>query len=301
MSHNHNHNHQISGNSLLFSIFLNILITAAQIIGGLISGSLALLSDAIHNLSDVISLIISYLANLLSNRKKQTLEQTFGYKRAEIIAAFINSGSLIIIAIFLAIEAIKNLFETHEIKSDIVIWLALLGILANGLSVVLIKKDASHNLNMKSAYLHLLTDMLTSVAVFIGGLLMKFYQIYWIDAVLTLVISTYLMIISWKILVDSLQILMLFAPKGLVIKDIEKEIISLKEVKNIHHVHVWQLNEYDCHFEAHIEFKKDVNLSEFDKVCEEIEKILKEKFNINHSNLQPEFFRNDEKKFIIQD
>ena len=198
MSHNHNHNHQISGNSLLFSIFLNILITAAQIVGGLISGSLALLSDAIHNLSDVISLIISYLANLLSNRKKQTLEQTFGYKRAEIIAAFINSGTLIIIAIFLAIEAIKNLFETHEIKSDIVIWLALLGILANGLSVVLIKKDASHNLNMKSAYLHLLTDMLTSVAVFVGGLLMKFYQIYWIDAVLTLVISIYLMIISWK-------------------------------------------------------------------------------------------------------
>ncbi len=301
MSHNHNHHHKISGNSLLFSIFLNILITTAQIVGGLISGSLALLSDAVHNLSDVISLIISYLANLLSNRKKQTLEQTFGYKRAEIIAAFINSATLIIIAIFLAIEAVKNLFETHEIKSDIVIWLALLGVLANGLSVILIKKDASHNLNMKSAYLHLLTDMLTSVAVLIGGLLMKFYQIYWIDAALTLVISIYLMIISWKILVDSLQILMLFAPKGLVIKDIEKEIISLKEVKNIHHVHVWQLNEYDCHFEAHIEFKKDVNLSEFDKVCEEIEKILKEKFNINHSNLQPEFFRNDEKKFIIQD
>jgi len=301
MSHNHNHNHQISGNSLLFSIFLNILITAAQIVGGLISGSLALLSDAVHNLSDVISLIISYIANLLSNRKKQTLEQTFGYKRAEIIAAFINSATLIIIAIFLAIEAVKNLFETHEIKSDIVIWLALLGILANGFSVILIKKDASHNLNMKSAYLHLLTDMLTSVAVFIGGLLMKFYQIYWIDAVLTLIISIYLMIISWKILVDSLQILMLFAPKGLVIKDIEKEILNLNEVRNIHHVHVWQLNEYDCHFEAHIEFKKDVKLSEFDKVCEKVEKILKEKFNINHSNLQPEYLRDDEKKFIIQD
>lgn len=301
MSHNHNHHNQISGNNLLFSIFLNILITVAQIVGGLISGSLALLSDAVHNLSDVISLIISYVANLLSNKKKQTLEQTFGYKRAEIIAAFINSATLIIIAIFLAIEAVKNLFETHEIKSDIVIWLALLGILANGLSVVLIKKDASHNLNMKSAYLHLLTDMMTSVAVFVGGLLMKFYQIYWIDAVLTLVISIYLVIISWKILVKSLQILMLFAPKGLAIKEIEKEIINLKEVRNIHHVHVWQLNEYDCHFEAHIEFKKDIKLSDFDKVCEKVEKILKEQFNINHSNLQPEFFRDDEKKFIIQD
>jgi len=300
MNHNHNH-HQISGNNLLFSIFLNILITAAQIVGGLISGSLALITDAVHNLSDVISLIISYTANLLSNKKKQTLEQTFGYKRAEIIAAFINSATLIIIAVYLTVEAIKNLYNIHQIKSDIVIWLALLGIAANGLSVLLIKKDASNNLNMKSAYLHLLTDMLTSVAVFIGGLLMKFYQIYWIDAVLTLVISIYLIIISWKIFVKSIQILMLFAPSGLVIKDIEKEVLKLKEIRNIHHVHVWQLNEYDCHFEAHIEFKKDVKLSDFDVVCEKIEKILKNKFNINHSNLQPEFFRDDEKKFIIQD
>jgi len=249
-NHNHNHNHQISGNNLLFSIFLNIVITAAQITGGLLSGSLALLSDAIHNLSDVVSLIISYVANLLTNKKKQTLEQTFGYKRAEIIAAFINSATLIIIAVFLSIEAVKNLIETHQIKSDIVIWLALLGILANGLSVFLIKKDASHNLNMKSAYLHLLTDMLTSVAVFIGGLLMKFYQIYWIDAILTLIISIYLITISWQLFVKSLKILMLFAPENIIIRDIEKEILVMKEIKNIHHVHVWQLNDHDCHFEA---------------------------------------------------
>ncbi len=301
MSHNHSHNHKISGGNLLFSIFLNIVITAAQIAGGLISGSLALLSDAIHNFSDVISLIISYIANLLTNKKKQTLEQTFGYKRAEIIAAFINGATLIAIAIILGIEAVKDLINTHQIKSDIVIWLALLGIAANGLSVILIKKDATHNLNMKSAYLHLLTDMLTSVAVFIGGLLMKFYQIYWIDAVLTLIISVYLISISWKLLVKSLKILMLFAPEGLIIREIEAEIIKLKEIKNIHHVHVWQLNEYNCHFEAHIEFKRDVKLSEFDIVCERIEKLLKDKFKINHSNLQPEYFRDDEKKFIIQD
>jgi len=301
MSHNHSHNHKISGGNLLFSIFLNIVITAAQIAGGLISGSLALLSDAIHNFSDVISLIISYIANLLTNKKKQTLEQTFGYKRAEIIAAFINGATLIAIAIILGIEAVKDLINTHQIKSDIVIWLALLGIAANGLSVILIKKDATHNLNMKSAYLHLLTDMLTSVAVFIGGLLMKFYQIYWIDAVLTLIISVYLISISWKLLVKSLKILMLFAPEGLIIREIEAEILKLKEIKNIHHVHVWQLNEYNCHFEAHIEFKRDVKLSEFDIVCERIEKLLKDKFKINHSNLQPEYFRDDEKKFIIQD
>jgi len=300
MSHNHHH-HEVNGKRLLFSIILNVVITISQIIGGLLSGSLALLSDAIHNLSDVISLIISFIANLLTNRKKQTLQQTFGFKRAEIIATFINAITLIGIAIVLGIEAIKRFSNTSDIQSDIVIWLALLGIAANGLSVLLLKKDASHNLNMKSAYLHLLTDMLTSVAVLIGGLLMKFYHIYWIDAVLTLVISIYLVYLSWDILIQSLKILMLFAPGHIVIKDVEDAVLNFKEIRNIHHVHIWQLNEYDCHLEAHIEFKKNVKLSEFDVVCEKIEQILKEKFKINHCNLQPEFNRDDVKEFIIQD
>jgi cobalt-zinc-cadmium efflux system protein len=299
---NHNHSHpQVSGNRLLFSIVLNIVITISQVIGGIISGSLALISDAVHNLSDVISLIISYSANLLSNNKKQTLHQTFGFKRAEIIAAFVNSSTLIIIAVFLGIEAVKRLNHPKEIGSDLVIWLAFIAILANGLSVLLIKKDADHNLNMKSAYLHLLTDMLTSVAVMIGGILMKYYQIYWLDAILTITISIYLLFISWSIFIDSLKILMLFAPKGLEIKAIQEEIIAVPEIENIHHVHIWQLNDHDIHFEAHIEFNRDISLSDFDKICATVENILFDKFHINHSNLQPEFERDDHKGFIIQD
>ena len=141
-SHQHVH-HKLSGRNLLISIILNILITVAQIIGGIISGSLSLISDAIHNLSDVISLIISYVANLLTNKKKQTIDKTFGYKRAEIIAAFINASSLIVIAVFLAIEAVKRFNNPVIIDSNLVILLALLGILFNGLSVLLLKKDAS--------------------------------------------------------------------------------------------------------------------------------------------------------------
>lgn len=306
MSHSHSHHGahhhpKLSGKNLLISIFLNLLITVVQIIGGFISGSLALISDAVHNLSDVISLIVSYVANRLANSKKQTLKQTFGFKRAEIIAAFFNAATLIIIAIILAIEAFKRFTEPQQIKPDIVIWLALVGILANGFSVLLLKKDANHNLNMKSAYLHLLTDMLASIAVFIGGLVMKYYAIFWIDAVLTLVISVYLIYMSWRIFLESLKILMLFAPDDIVIKDIEKAILKIKGIKNIHHVHLWQLNENNCHFEAHIEFKKDIKLSDFDFICEQIEHILIHDFNINHCNLQPEFNRDDEKMFIIQD
>jgi len=300
MSHNHSHP-TLSGKRLLFSIILNIFITIAQVIGGLISGSLALISDAVHNLSDVISLIISYVANLLTNKKKQTLHQTFGYKRAEIIAAFFNSATLIVIAVFLAFEAIKRFNNPQEIESNLVIWLALIAILGNGLSVLLLKNDAEHNLNMKSAYLHLITDLLTSVAVLIGGLLMKYYHVFWVDALLTILISIYLLYISWEIFIDSLKILMLFAPKHLDIKNIQKEIISINAIKNIHHVHIWQLNDHDIHFEAHIEFNKDIKLSDFDKICNQVEKILLDKFHINHSNLQPEFDRDDHKEFIIQD
>jgi len=302
MGHHHPNQHgQLSGNRLLFSIILNIVITASQIIGGIISGSLALISDAVHNLSDVMSLIISYVANILSNKKKQTLHQTFGFKRAEIIAAFINSSTLIIIAVFLGIEAFKRLNDPREIASNIVIWLAFIAVLGNGLSVLLLKKDADHNLNMKSAYLHLITDMLTSVAVLVGGLLMKYYKIYWLDAVLTIIISIYLLYMSWSIFLESLKILMLFAPKGLEIKAIQDEIIAVPEIENIHHVHVWQLNDHDIHFEAHIEFNKDISLSDFDKICATVENILFDKFQINHSNLQPEFERDDHKEFIIQD
>ena len=303
MAHNHhNHHHPtVSGKNLFFTILLNIGITVAQLIGGFISGSLALLSDAVHNLSDVLALIISYTANWLSRKRKQNLSQTFGYKRAEIIAAFFNAATLIIIAIFLGIEAIKRFNAPIEISSNIVIWLAIIGIAGNGFSVLLLKKDANHNLNMRAAYLHLLTDMLTSVAVLVGGLLMKYYQIYWVDAVLTLIISVYLIYMSWRIFVDSLKILMLFAPDHIIIKDIEKAILKLPNIKNIHHVHVWQLNDHTIHFEAHIEFSKDVKLSEFDTSCESIEHLLAENFGILHSNLQPEFDRDDNKEFIIQD
>ena len=222
-------------------------------------------------------------------------------KEQRIIAAFINSSTLIIIAVFLGIEAVKRLNEPSEIGSDLVIWLAFIAILGNGISVLLLKRDADHNLNMKSAYLHLITDMLTSVAVMIGGILMKYYQIYWLDAVLTIIISLYLLFMSWSIFIDSLKILMLFAPKGLEITAIQDEIIALPEIDNIHHVHIWQLNDHDIHFEAHIEFNKDIKLSEFDMICSKVEHILMDKFHINHSNLQPEFERDDHKDFIIQD
>ncbi|RKE98784.1 cation diffusion facilitator family transporter [Ichthyenterobacterium magnum] len=300
-SHNHNHSHkEIKGKNLLISIVLNTAITVAQVIGGIISGSLSLISDALHNFSDVVSLIISYIANLLA-KKEASIKKTFGYKRAEILAAFINAATLIVVAIILIIEAIKR-FKTPEIiESNIVIWLSLLGIVANGFSVLLLKKDSEANMNMKSAYLHLLTDMMASLAVLIGGLLMKYYQLFWIDSVLTLAIALYLIWVGYDLLKDSFKVLMLFTPDSIKIKDIVLEIQKIDTVKNVHHIHLWQLNEQETHFEAHIDFDSDIKLSEFDVILNAIQDILFHKFEINHVNIQPEFGKCDDKEVIVQD
>ena len=306
MSHSHSHNHShhshgnLKGTNLLISIFLNILITIAQVFGGIISGSLALLSDALHNFSDVVSLIISFVAAKIS-RKNASLNKTFGYKRAEIMAAFVNAATLVIIAVFLIIEAIERFQNPQEIESNIVIWLSILGILANGFSVLLLKRDADSNMNMKSAYLHLFTDMLASVAVLIGGLLMKFYEIFWIDSVLTLAIAIYLIFVGYDLLKNSYKVLMLFTPNNVKIKEIVDEVQKLKDVKNVHHVHVWQLNENETHLEAHIDFNKDITLSEFDVILVEIEELLHNKFRINHVNIQPEYNKIGPKDVIVQD
>ena len=172
MGHNHNHSHhhhEVTDKNLSISIFLNIGITVAQIIGGFISGSLALISDALHNFSDVISLILSLVAHRLAKKKPSSVS-TFGYKRAEIIAAFINAATLIIVAVFLIYEAIIRFTAPVDIASNLVIWLSVLGIAFNGFSAIILKTVADHNRNIRSAYLRLFTDMMASIAVLVGGI-----------------------------------------------------------------------------------------------------------------------------------
>ena len=299
-NHIHIHKHEVKGNNLILSILLNLLITIAQVIGGIISGSLALISDALHNFSDVLSLVFSLVAHKLS-RRKASLNNTFGYKRAELIAAFINAITLIIVAFFLIYEASSRLFHPEPIKSGLVIWLALLGIVVNGGSVLLLKKDSEHNLNMKSAYLHLLTDMMASVAVLVGGLLMKFYGWFWVDSVMTLLIASYLIYVSYDLIKSATKMLMLFTPDYINIKEIVREVHKIKGVNKLHHIHIWHLNDEELHLEAHLDCSEDIKMSEFNIMLEKIETVLYNEFKINHINIQPEFKKEDPKDFIVQD
>ena len=299
MSHDHqHHSHQVSGKNMGIAIFLNILITVGQVIGGIISGSMALLTDALHNFSDVIALLLSYISNRIAKRKS-TAKQTYGYKRAEILSAFVNAAVLIGIAVFLIVEAAQRFFNPVAIQSNIVIWFALASIVINFISVLMLQKDSKESMNIKSAYLHLLTDVLTSVAVLIGGLLMKYYSVFWVDPLLSILIAFYLIFSSYRLLMDTIKILMQFTPSDIDLEKINEKISSISAIKNMHHIHVWQLDEKIKHFEAHVDLKEDIPMSQFQEILNQIDEIL-HGFDIYHVNIQPEYNRDDSKDMIVQ-
>ena len=290
------HQHEVSGKNLGFAIVLNVGITLAQAIGGIISGSMALLSDAAHNFSDVLSMVISYLANKLA-RREATEKQTFGFRRSEILAALINSATLIIISVIILFEAVQRLINPIPVSANTVIYLAIAGILANGISVLFIRNNSHENMNMRSVYLHLFGDMLTSVAVLLGGLAMKYLQWHWTDSFFSISIAIYLLYMSWGILKSSLRIIMQFTPEEVDIQKIAKGIENITGVKNTHHVHVWQINEHDLMFEAHLDLAEDIKLSDFEVILKQIKQLLKQN-GINHATIQPEFSVDDNKQII---
>ncbi len=293
MAHQH---HQINNRNLGITVLLNVVITLGELIGGIISGSMALITDAAHNFSDVLALIISYLANRLAKRKA-TIRQTYGFGRSEIIAAFANSVTLIVIALFIIYEATERIISPVEINSDWVIYLAGASILLNGLSVLLILKDSRKNMNMRSAFLHLFSDMLTSIGVLLGGLVMKFYGWYYIDAIFSIAIAIYLLYMSWAIFRDSLRILMQFTPKNVDIEAICREISAIDGIINVHHVHCWQLDDHRRLFDAHIDLENDICLSQFEEKLIAIKQLLAG-YGITQVNIQPEFNVDDSKDLI---
>ena len=280
----HKHSHNTTGLRLLITVILNILITVAEIVGGIISGSLALISDALHNFSDAISVIISYIAIKLK-LKDNSYKHTFGFKRAEILAAVINSSVLVAISIYLFYEAILRFQNPEPIKGNLMIIVALMGLVANIVGTMLLKRDAATSINIKSSYLHLLTDAISSAVVILGGLAILFWNFHWVDPVLTILIAVYITQESFKILSDAVHILMEGAPTDISIKEIQSVVEGLEDIEDIHHVHIWTVGENDIHLEAHINVP-DMTISKSNVLGDKIEKLLKSKFDISHITLQ---------------
>jgi len=295
---NHAHHHHVpSGSRLGLTVALNVVITVAQVIGGLLSGSLSLLSDALHNASDVVALIISAIAEKLITRTS-TPEKTFGYRRAGVVAAMINSVTLMAIALLLVKEAVMRLINPVPISAGPVILLAILSIGVNGLCVLLLKDEAEGSLNIRSASLHLFTDMMTSVAVLAGGIAVALFGVNRLDTLLSMGIALYLIYASWDLVMQSLSVLMQFTPPHIDVSDVEKAMLEEKEVRNIHHLHIWQLTDKDIHLEAHVDFHDDLPLSSVGDTLKKIEETLHHRFQITHVLLQPELEVCNDKELI---
>ena len=296
--HNHQDHHQgAEGKKLLFTVVLNFVITIAEFVGGIFANSLALIADAIHNLSDAIALLITYFTYKIS-KKPSDSKHTFGYKRVQILAALFNSVTLIAICLYLLYEAYERFMNPEPIKSVIMLTVALIGLLANLLSVLLLKDHSKENLNIKAAYLHLIGDTLSSVAVIIGGILIYFYEVYWVDPLITVLISLYIIKETYSVLYETYKILMQSTPADISIEELVNTLKEINGVMGVHHIHVWNLTDKEIHFEGHVDLKDDMKVSESQRILEEVRNILKSKFEIHHITLQFEHKRCDDKSVI---
>lgn len=275
---------------------LNAVITLSEFIGGVASGSLSLVSDAFHNLSDTLAIIFSYGAQKMA-QKEANERHTYGYQRLEILSAFINSFILIILSLFLAVEAFKRFNSPEKINSHLMLIVAVIGLLANLFSTLLLRQEADENLNIKSSYLHLLSDTLSSISVIIGAVLIRFFGIYWIDPVITLIISIYILLEAIIVIKKAAAILIQSAPT-IDYEKMEQEIKAIEGVKDVHHVHIWQYSEKIIIFDGHIDFE-DQLLSEIEKAYPRITSLLKLKYGITHVTIQAETHVKDQKKLIF--
>jgi len=285
------HTHQQNSKSqrgLLISTVLNFVITAAQIVGGLLSNSLSLLSDALHNFGDAVAVFVAWMAGKIGRRDANE-RKTFGYKRIEIIAAFVNAAVLVVISVVLFVEAGRRFAEPEPVKGPLMLIVASIGLLANLISVFILNPHKGENLNVKAAYLHLMGDTLSSVAVIFGGIAITFWEIYWIDPVITVAVGLYIIYHTVRILRHSFDILMQATPAGLNLKDVAKTINARDEVCNAHHIHAWTLDDNRLFLECHIQLCSDMSVSDTEQITEDLKEQLNKEFSISHLTVQYEY------------
>ncbi|MFA4700312.1 cation diffusion facilitator family transporter [Pyrococcus kukulkanii] len=272
---------------MMASALLNFAITGAEIVGGILSGSLALLSDSLHNFSDAMSILASYIALKIGQRKKNE-KFTFGYRRAEILVAFINSSVLVGVSLFLIVEAYRRFLAPRTIEVKVMLPVATVGLVANIFSVLLLHEHSHESMNIRSAYLHLLSDTLSSVAVVLGGLLMLKYNVSWVDPLVTVGIALYILREAYYILKESVEVLMEASP-GLDFEEIKRRIEKIPGVKNAHHFHAWRIGEDEVHFECHVSVE-DMPISRGQEIIDRIKEILRE-YGVKHVTVQLEVDR----------
>ena len=282
--HHHVDIKDTSGSRLLLTLALNFMIPVAQVIGGVYAHSMALISDATHNFSDFVAVLIAYIAHRIG-RKGASFQNTFGYKRAEILAAATNVAILIAASAFIIYGAVDRFYHPQAVLSKMVILMAGVGILGNGLSAWLLHRDSKHSLNVRGAFLHMLGDLLTSVMVLFSGAILLFRPWYWLDPLLSILIVLFILKNCWSILKASAGILMNSTPKGLDLEEIKDFLEQIPGVCGIHYLHAWNISASSIGFSCHVEVV-DQRVSQTEKLGETIRHELFHRYGIDHPVLQ---------------
>lgn len=282
--HSHNHSYDFTKNkkALLLSFIVTFVVMFAELIYGYLANSLALISDALHMITHAFALIISFIALIFIN--KQDSKKTYGYYRSEIIAAFINAIMIAIFTIFIIYEAIEKLLNPSKIDIKTMLIVSCFGLVANIISALLLMKADTSNLNIKSSLIHMLSDLLSSVAIIIGGIIVYYTDFYFIDSILALIIA--LVIAKWSISLFKQSLDILLESSFIEISEVKEFILKQDlNIKDIHDIHIHSISQ-DYHIlTAHIILD---DLNEFKSVLQKLNALLKNEFNIHHITIQPE-------------
>jgi len=285
MTHTNSHNQ--SGGRLFATIILNVVITAAEFIGGLITGYLALIADAIHNLSDVAALLLAFFGER-SSRKPPTKKSTYGYKRVEVMTAFISAVALVVIAVYIFYEAYhRYLYPVELTNPALLLIIATIGLLGNIFSVVLLHSSKGLSLNIKAAFLHMLYDAISSLAVIIGAVVILNTGWTVIDPILSSLIGLMILWSSFDVLKEATMIFMEAVPSHIKYDNVADAIREHPDVQDLHDLHIWSLSSKEIALSCHIRLDES-NYIKSPQIIREIGKMLNEKFGIGHATIQPE-------------
>lgn len=280
-AHHHHHHHLSADAKLSYAAVINVVLTIAQIIAGVLSGSLALVADALHNLSDAAAMVLALVARKIARRHADE-KRTYGYKKVETLAAFANILTLIVIGIWLGYEAFVRFFVPQAVEGWTVVIVASLAIVINGATAWLTYHESKNSQNIRAAFLHNLTDMVSSIGVVIGGILVLSFGWMWIDALITLVISAYVLYYAAKDLPRICNILIDGVPESINLPFVIDEMRLVEGVADIHHVHIRYLSEHSYALEAHVVLREGAN-------AVVVKNLLKERLatiRIEHSTLE---------------
>ena len=284
-NHDHHHESDLGTRRLAWAIAINLLLTAAQVIGGVLSGSLSLVADALHNFSDAAGLLLALVARRISKRPADE-QRTFGYGLAEVVGGLINLTSIMVISGYLLIEAITRMFDRPEVDGWIMVIVAGIALLVDTATAVLTYSMSKESVNIKAAFLHNIADALASVAVIVTGTLIILFDWYWTDIVTTFSISVYIVWISWSPFKRCVRILMQSTPDDLSIQSIASTIRDVPGVENISHLHVWSIDESIVALELRIESGNCTSLLEADDFRQRIKELIRVHYEIQHATIE---------------